>query len=120
MEPISTTAVTLALWEQAVKPVVKSIEKEYGEAVKNELKKGVNKVLSKLSFNKNKIEVIEAEIVELEKEILMDEQKFSSFLADNKQISDSVIEVNSRNKNIKIKVDKGVGYIEEMNGDINF
>jgi len=120
MEPVTTTAITLALWEHAVKPVVKSIEKEYGDETKKLLKSGINKALQKFSLKKEEIELIEAEVIDTNKEILTDEKKFLKFFEKNKQISDVIIESNSRNKTIVNNVGKGVGYIKTMNGDMNF
>jgi len=120
MEPISITAITLAIWEYSVNPVVKSIEKEYSEVVKKKLKSGLGKILTKFSFNKNEREVIEAEIINTNVENLIDKEHFLEFLKNNKQIRDIFIEVKNRNKNINISVEKGVGYIEKNYGDINF
>ena len=118
-EPITLGAGAL-IWEYALKPIADSIKKEYGEETKKLLKSGIGKALEKLPFQKKELEAIEAEIVEADKVILTNKSKFLEFFEKNKQISDVVIEANSRNKNIDIKVEKGVGYIETMNGDISF
>ncbi len=118
-EPITLGAGAL-VWEYAVKPVADSIKKEYGEETKKLLKSGIEKALEKLPFKKKEREIIEAEVVEADMAILTDENKFLDFFERNKQISDVIIEYNSRNKNIDIKVEKGVGYIETMNGNISF
>ncbi|HFU75564.1 MAG TPA: hypothetical protein ENK66_04885 [Arcobacter sp.] len=120
MEPVSTSLIGVAIWEYALKPVVDSIRKEYGEETKKLLKSSLNKAFEKLPFQKKELELIETEIVEADISILTDEKKFLEFFEKNKQISDVIIESNSRNKNIDIKVEKGVGYIETMNGDISF
>ena len=118
-EPITLGASAL-IWEYALKPIVDDIKKEYGTEAKKLLKSGIEKALAKLSFQKKELEVIEAEIVEADTAILTDEKKFLEFFENNKQISDVIIESNSRNKNIDIKVEKGIGYINTMNGDISF
>ncbi len=120
MEPISTAGIGALAWEHAVKPIVKSIEKEYGDKTKGLLKAGLEKVLNKLPLQKKEIEAIEAEIIDTDIETLLDKEKFLKFFENSKQIGDVLIEANSRNKNIDIKVEKGVGYIETMNGDISF
>lgn len=120
MEPISTAGIGVLAWEHAVKPIVKSIEKEYGDKTKELLKTGLEKVFNKLPLQKKDIEVIEAEIINVDAETLLDREKFLKFLENSKQIGDVLIESNSRNKNIDIKVEKGVGYIGTMNGDISF
>ena len=56
-EPISI-GIGLALWEYAVKPIVDSAKKEYGEGVKEKLKSSVKTALSKLPFKQNEIEII--------------------------------------------------------------
>jgi len=118
-EPITSVAAAL-IWEYALKPVADSIKKEYGEETKELLKSGIEKALKKLAFQKKELEVIEAEIIKTNITILTDENKFLEFLKQNKQINDVIIESNSRNKNTDIKVEKGIGYIETMNGDISF
>ncbi|WP_456373845.1 hypothetical protein [Methanocaldococcus sp.] len=118
-EPI-TLGTGALIWEYALKPIADSIKKEYGEETKKLLKSGIEKAFEKLSFQKKELELIEAEIVKADADILTDESKFLEFFKNNKQISDVIIESNSRNKNIDIKVEKGVGYIDTMNGDMNF
>jgi len=118
-EPI-TLGTGALIWEYALKPITDSIKKEYGEETKKLLKSGIEKAFEKLPFNKKELEVIETEIIEADITILSDEKKFLEFLKNNKQISDVIIESNSRNKNIDIKIEKGIGYIETMTGDISF
>ena len=118
-EPITLGASAL-IWEYALKPIADDIKKEYGAEAKKLLKSGMEKALSKLPFQKSELEVIEAEIIKADTAILTDEKKFLEFFENNKQISDVIIESNSRNKTIVNNVGKGVGYIETMNGDMNF
>jgi len=115
-----TTAIALELSKQAINPIIKSIEKEYREKTKELLKLGIKKVLQKFSLKKEEVALIESEIINTDKEVLTDEKKFLEFFENNKQISDVIIESNSRNRSIDIKVEKGVGYIDTMNGDISF
>lgn len=119
-EPITLEIIGTSIWKYALKPIADSIKKEYGEETKKLLKSGIKKALNNLPFQKKELEFIEAKIVDTDVDILTDESKFLEFLKKNKQISDVVIESNSRNKNIDIKVEKGVGYIDTMNGDISF
>lgn len=84
-EPVTLGAGAL-IWEYAVKPVAKSIEKEYGEETKKLLKTGIGKVFDKLPFKRNELEVIEAEIVDADIEVLTDEKKFLAFIQNNIQI----------------------------------
>ena len=115
MEPI-----TIVIWEYGIKPILDNLKKEYGEEGKKLIKSGLSKAWQNIPFTKQEQEVIEAEIVGIDVEILSDEKKFLEFLENNKKINDILIEVNNRNKNIDIKVEKGVGYIETMNGNISF
>ena len=119
MEPISTVGIGALVWEHAVKPIVKSIEKEYGDKTKELLKTRLEKVFSKLALPKKEIKVIEAEIINVDADTLLDREKFLKFLANSKQVGGVLIESNSSN-NIDIKVEKGVGYIDTLNGDISF
>lgn len=119
-ELITSATAGALIWEYALKPIADSIKKEYGEETKKLLKSGIVKALEKFPFQKKELEVIEAELVEADITILTDENNFLEFLKQNKQINDVIIESNSRNKNTHIKVEKGVGYIETMNGDISF
>jgi len=120
MELLTITGIGVLVWEHAVKPIAKSIEKEYADKTKDLLKRGLEQVFNKLLLQKKEIEAIEAEIIDTDIETLLDKKKFLKFFENNKQIGDVLIETNSRNKNIDIKVEKGVGYIETMNGDMNF
>ena len=120
MEPISTAGIGVLVWEHAIKPIVKSIEKEYGDKTKNLLKTGLEKVFNTLPLEKQEAETIEAEIINADSETLLDREKFLKFIENSKQVGDVLIESNSRNKNIDIKVEKGIGYIGTMNGDISF
>ncbi len=118
-EPAST-AIGLLIWEYALKPTVDSIKKEYGDETKKLLKSGIKKAFGKLPFQKKELEIIETEIINTDIEVLTNQKKFLSFLENNRQINDVLVEVKNRNKNIDIKVEKGVGYIDIMNGDISF
>ncbi len=118
-EPVSI-GVGVLTWEYAVKPIVDSIKKEYGEEAKKLLKQNFHKAIAKLPFKMQEAEVIEAEILNADQSILTDEKKFLDFFQNNEQINKIMIEVNKRESNLNIQVDKGIGYIETMHGDINF
>ena len=89
MEPVSIGLGTLA-WEYGVKPVINSIKKEYGEETKKLLKKNIEKVFDKLPFVRKDIEIIEAEIVDADIEVLTNEKKFLDFIQNNIQIENSL------------------------------
>jgi len=118
-EPI-TVGIGALIWKIAIEPVVESIEKEYGDEAKKLLKSGMEKALAKLPFQKKELEIIEAEILEADMAILTDENKFLEFFKNNKQISDVIIESNSRNKTITNNVKNGIGYVETLNGGFHF
>ncbi len=88
-EPITLGAGAL-IWEYAVKPVANSIKKEYGEETKKLLKSSIGKVFDKLPFKRKELEVIEAEIVDADIEVLTDEKKFLDFIQNNIQIENSL------------------------------
>lgn len=107
MEPI-TTSLSILIWEYALKPIADSIKKEYGDETKKLLKSLVNNVLTKEKLDTKAMEVIEAEIVEADSEILSDREKFLAFMASNvkvKTIESSFIDID----NADIDIDLGEG-----------
>jgi len=101
-EPISI-GIGLSLWEYAVKPVVDSAKKEYGESLKEKLKGSVKIALSKLPFKKNELEVIEAEIIDNEDSLLSDKDRFLEFINSNQNINQIIESINQREPNINIE-----------------
>ncbi len=122
MEPISTTAISLALWEVAVKPVVKSVQKEYGEEAKKLLKSSFSKAWQKLPFTRQEQEVIEAEIIDANIEVLSDEKRFLEFIQNNNQIQELMKELVKREPNINIVIEKSYNeiLIDGSNNSITF
>jgi hypothetical protein len=122
MEPVTTTELTLTLWKIAVEPVVKSIEKEYGDEVKKLLKSGIEKALVKLPFKKKEVEIIEAEILEADESILTNEKKFLEFIQNNNEMQDIMNEMEKREPNINIIIEKSYNeiLIDGNNNSITF
>jgi len=118
-EPISI-GIGLALWEYAVKPVVDSAKKEYGESLKEKLKDSVKTVLSKLPFKKNELEVIEAEIIDNEDSLLSDKDRFLEFINNNRNISQIIESINQREPNINIEKAFNNIKIDGNNNSISF
>jgi len=105
MEPVSTT-ISVLVCEYALKPIADSIKREYGDETKKLLKGLVNNVLTKEKLDSKAMEVIEAEIVEADIEVLSDKDKFLAFMANNhkiKTIENSFIDVD----NSKIDINLG-------------
>ncbi|MEA1954352.1 MAG: hypothetical protein U9O24_08180 [Campylobacterota bacterium] len=119
MEPMSI-GIGALVWESAIKPIVSSFQKEYTEEIKKLIKSGLKKAFSKIPLQKKELELIETEVLNEDLTILEDKKQFLEFFEKNKYINDILIEANSRNKNIDITVEKGVGYIQKMNGNISF
>ena len=111
MEPVTTAVVGKFLWDYFGEPVLDSAKNQYGDKIL--------KALDKFKFKKKERKVIEAELVEADKEVFSDEQSLIAYLQTNEKINDVLKELNKRESNINIKVKKGVGYIETSNGDIN-
>lgn len=118
-EPISI-GIGLALWEYAVKPVVDSAKKEYGESLKEKLKGSVKTALSKLPFKKNELEVIEAEIIDNEDSLLSDKDRFLEFINSNQNISQIIESINQREPNINIEKAFNDIKIDGDNNSISF
>lgn len=120
-EPITLGAGAL-IWEYAVKPVVKSIEKEYGEETKKLLKSGIGRVFEKLPFQKKELEVIEAEIIDTDLTTLTNKSKFLKFIAENQEIANILNEVSKREPNINISIEKSYNeiLIDGSNNSITF
>jgi len=121
MEPLSIGIGTLA-WEYGVKPALDSAKKEYGEEAKKLIKSGLSKVWQKLPFTKQEQEVIEAEIVDIDVEVLSDEKKFLEFIQNNNQIQELMTEVTKREPNINIVIEKSYNeiLIDGSNNSITF
>jgi predicted nucleotide-binding protein (sugar kinase/HSP70/actin superfamily) len=81
-EPI----LSVLLWEYALKPIADSIKKEYGDETKKLLKSGLQKAFKKLSLQPKEQELIEAEIIEADIEVLSDEKRFLEYMRDNQNI----------------------------------
>jgi hypothetical protein len=118
-EPISM-GIGLALWEYAVKPIVDSVKKEYGESVKEKLKDAIKTPLSKLPFKKNELEVIEAEIIDNEDCLLLDKDSFLEFINSNQNISQIIESINQREPNINIEKAFNDIKIDGDNNSISF
>lgn len=115
MEPISTAIVGTLIWENLGKPVLEKAKSEYA----GKLLEKLESVLEKMPFKKKDLEVLEAEIVTADVDVLSDKDKFLVYIQNNPKIHELIVGINKR-ETINIKVDKGVGYIETMNGDISF
>ena len=120
-EPV-TIGVGILTWEYGVKPVLDSVKKEYGEETKKLIKSGLSKAWEKLPFTKQEQEVIEAEIVDVDVEVLSDEKKFLEFIENNNQIQDLMNEVIKREPNINIVIEKSYNeiLIDGSNNSITF
>jgi hypothetical protein len=84
-EPIMLTLSAL-LWEYGLKPIADSIKKEYGDETKKLLKGGLQKAFKMLSLQPKEQELIEAEIIEADIEVLSDEKRFLEYMRDNQNI----------------------------------
>ena len=115
-ELIST--IGLLLWET----VVKNIEKESVTVVKKFLKKGIDKALEKLPFQKKDLDVIECEIVKADESVLTDKKKFLEFIENNNEIQELMNEVEKREPNINIVIENSYNevFIEGNNNSITF
>ena len=86
MEVVSSS-VAILVWEYALKPVVDSIKKEYGNETKELLKSLVHNVLEKEKVEPKELEIIEAEIINAPADVLSDKEKFLEFVKSNENIN---------------------------------
>ena len=98
-EPITMTIGAL-IWEYALKPIADSIKKEYGDETKKLLKKSLNSAFHKLPFVKKEQEVIEAEIIEADIDILRNQDSFLEYLQKNSKIEELLKSIEKREPNI--------------------
>lgn len=115
MEPITTAIIGMFIWENLGQPILEKAKDEYAGQLLGKLESA----LKNIPFNKKDLEVLEAEIVTADNDILTDKDKFLEYIQNNPKIHELIANINKR-ETINIKVDKGVGYIGTMNGDISF
>jgi len=87
MEVVSSS-VAILVWEYALKPVVDSIKKEYGNETKKLLKSLVHNILEKEKIEPKELDIIEAEIINAPADVLSDKEKFLEFVRSNENIKD--------------------------------
>ena len=116
-EPITLTIGAL-LWEYALKPIADSIKKEYGDETKKLLKKSLNSAFHKLPFIKKEQEVIEAEIIEADIDILSNEDSFLEYLQQNSKIEELLKSIEKRESNIHTIIKNSYNKIK-INGSHN-
>lgn len=116
MEPVTTTVLGIALWEYLGEPIIDKAKDKYAEEILNR----IDSVLSKFSFNSKEKEIIEVEIIESNVSEIENKEALINFMNKNENILNALNSLNQRETQINIKVDKGVGYINTMNGDISF
>jgi len=83
MELLTTTALGMILWDTLGKPIVEKVQKEYYS--KWVISK-VGEALSKLPFKKEEKDIIEAEILNCDQEIIEDKDKFLEYIKQNPKI----------------------------------
>ena len=114
-EPIMLTLSAL-LWEYALKPIADSIKKEYGDETKKLLKSGLQKAFKMLSLQPKEQEIIEAEIIEADIEVLSDQDRFLEFIENSLKIP------NDLKKNEMVRNITAGNYYEKIvvKGDATF
>ncbi len=116
MEPITTAFLGKILWDNLLQPVLDKSKEQYA----HKLLEKIENTLSSVPFKKEQIKLIEAELINTNEKVLSSEVQFLEFVKNNKKIIEILNEVNISTQDIKIKVDKGVGYINNMNGNMSF
>ncbi|MCG3689372.1 hypothetical protein [Aliarcobacter butzleri] len=116
MEPITTVLVGKILWDNLGQPLLDKAKERYAE----EFLRKIETTLSKIPFNKQELEIIEAEIINTDNETFNDEKSFLQYIENNQKIVEVVKQLNQREPNINIQVEKGIGYIHTNTGDISF
>lgn len=89
MEPVTTTALGITLWEYLGKPIVDKVKDKYSEQI-------INKALNILKIKDEK-KVIETELLECDASILTNEAKFLEFINENKNIQELLKQENYTN-----------------------
>lgn len=110
MEPVSIGLGAL-IWKVAVEPVINSYQDGYGDMIKDGINNALTKVFEKLPFKKNELEIIEAEIIEADVEVLKDKEKFLEFMQNNTQIKELIHGVSQREPNINVVIEKSYNEI---------
>ena len=116
MEPITTAIIGKIIWDNLGQPILDKTKEKYAD----KLLEKIDNTLSRLPFKKEQLQIIEAEIINTGVEILSSENQFLEFINNNQKIIEILEELNNTKQDINIKVDKGVGYINTMNGDMSF
>jgi len=78
MEPITTTILSVILWEALGEPIMDKVKEKYSERV--------IEALSKLPFSKEDKDIIEVEIIKCDNEILENKDKFLEYVELNPKI----------------------------------
>jgi hypothetical protein len=115
MEPITTAIIGMFIWENLGQPILEKAKDEYAGQLLGKLESA----LKNIPFKKKDLEVLEAEIVTANDDVLSDKDKFLEYIQNNPKIQELITDINKR-EIINISVGKGIGYIETMHGDINF
>lgn len=115
MEPISAGIIGMFIWENLGQPILEKAKDEYAGQFLVKLESA----LKNIPFKKKDLEVLEAEIVTADNDVLTNKEKFLEYIQNNPKIHELIADINKQ-VTINIKVEKGVGYIETMNGDMNF
>lgn len=115
MEPISAGIIGMFIWENLGQPILEKAKDEYAGQLLGKLESA----LKNIPFKKKDLEVLEAEIVTASNDVFSDKEKFLEYIQNSPKIQELIADINKR-ETINIAVGKGVGYIETMNGDINF
>lgn len=89
MEPITTTALGITLWEYLGKPIVDKVKDKYSEKI-------IDKALTVLKVKDDK-KVIEAELLKCEDSVLSNKAKFLEFINENKNIQELLKQENYTN-----------------------
>ena len=81
MEPITTTALGITLWEYLGKPIIDKVKDKYSE-------KMLDSALTALRIKDDDKKVIETEILSCDANILTSENDFLRFINENKKIKE--------------------------------
>jgi len=114
MEPITTALIAKLMYDN-----IKNIGISIFEHAKDKyLPQVIDAVGSQIGIDPASLQEIIPEVLECRE--LGSATKFEEFCKTNSKIDSIISNINANQKSISIKVEKGIGYIEENHGSITF
>ncbi len=104
MEPISAGIIGMFIWENLGQPILEKAKDEYSGQVLGKLESALNR----FSLKKKDLEILEAEIVAADNDVLTDKDKFLEYIKNNPKIQELITSLNQPIPQISIGEVTGV------------